>query len=468
MRRVQWSGKWLLICLCWSGAWAAQSDVRIPAYQRVVLGNGATVLLMERHDVPLVAFQAVLRGGAMADVPEKAGATQLLAQLLLKGAGQRDALQFAEAVASVGGRFDADAGAESLTLNGQFLARDQGLMIELLADVLQRPHLQPSQFDNLRQRQIEFLRAAKDANVGALTPLYAAAALFGSHPYGRPVSGSEQTLAQLQFGDVRQIYQQQLGADRLIIAVAGDFKSRDMLAQLQRALGKWRKAAAALPTVPPVNPGKPRVILVDAPDSVQTYFWIGNVGAARNDQRRVPLQLVNTLFGGRFTSMLNTELRIKSGLTYGARAQQRQLSQSGSWNMYSFTQSATTVQAIDLALQTYRRLRTEGLSDADVASGKNYILGQYPTNYETAAQWAATLVDLEFYGLPRDEVDAFAARLRAVTTQQAGSVIHSALPDENDLLLVLIGNAAQLRGQVVKYGPVSEVSLSAPSFAVPP
>ncbi len=463
-------GKWLVTVLCcWSASiWAAQGDVRMPAYQRVVLGNGATLLLMERHDVPLIAFQAVLRGGALADAPDKAGATNLLAQLLLKGAGQRDALQFADAVASVGGSFDASAGIESLMLNGQFMARDQGLMIELLADVLQRPHLQQSQFDNLRQRQIEFLRAAKDGNVGALTPVYAAAALFGAHPYGRPVSGSEQTLMQLQYGDVQKLYREQLGADRLILAVAGDFNSRDMLAALRRALGKWPKARAALPAAPAVSTGKPRVVLIDAPDSVQTYFWIGNVGPARNDARRVPLQLANTLFGGRFTSMLNTELRIKSGLTYGARSQQRQLLRGGSWNMYSFTQTETTVQAIDLALQTYQRLRTEGISDADLVSGRNYMLGQYPTGYETAAQWAATLAELEFYGLPRDEVDAFAERLRSVTIQQAGAVISTTLPAENTLLLVLIGNAAAIREQVARYGPVTELPLSAPGFTVPP
>jgi zinc protease len=470
MRLGKWPGNWMLIALCcWStGAAAAQNDLHIPAYQRVVLDNGTTLLLMERHDVPLIAFRAVLRGGALADTAGKAGATNLLAQLLLKGAGTRDARQFAEAVASVGGSFDADAATESIWLNGQFMARDQELMIELLADVLQRPQLQRSQFDSLRQRQIEFLRAAKNGNVGALTPIYAAAALFGSHPYGRPVAGSELSLAQLQFGDVQQLYQQQLGADRLILAVTGDFNAREMQTRLRRAFGKWRKARTPLPTVPPVSADKPGVVLIDAPDSVQTYFWIGSLGVARNDARRVPLQLVNTLFGGRFTSMLNTELRIKSGLTYGARAQQRQLLQGGSWNMYSFTQTDTTVQAIDLALQTYRRLRTDGLNETELTSGKNYILGQYPTGYETAAQWAATLADLEFYELSRDEVDAFAERLRAVTPQQSGSVINMALPAENDLLLVLIGNAAMIRSQVAKYGPVVELHLSTPGFAIPP
>lgn len=459
----------LLIWLCWSSVlWAAPNDVRVPAFQKVVLDNGATLLLMERHDVPLIAFQALLRGGALADPTNKAGTANLLAQVLLKGAGARDAVQFAEAVAGVGGSFNADADTESLLLNGQFMSRDQDLMIELLSDVLQRPHLRQEQFETLKQRQIEFLRAAKDANVGALTPVYAAAALFGAHPYGRPVSGSEQTLMQLQFTDVQQLYREQIGADRLILAVAGDFNVRNMELRLRRVMGAWHKAKAALPMVPPINTAKPRVVLIDAPEATQTYFWIGNVGAARNDTRRVPLQLVNTLFGGRFTSMLNTELRIKSGLTYGARAQQRQLQKSGSWNMYSFTQTETTVQAIDLALQTYRRLRTQGLSDAELGSGKNYILGQYPTDYETAAQWAATLADLEFYGLSRDEVNGFGDQLRAVSAEQARLVINAVLPAENDLLMVLVGNAAAIREQVAKYGQVTVLPLSAPTFSVTP
>lgn len=462
--------KLFLLCICFAGsAWAGNNDVHMPPYQRVVLANGVTVLLMERHDVPLIAFQATLRGGVVAEASDKSGAANLLAQLLMKGAGPRNALQFAEAVAQVGGSLDANAGMESIGVNGEFMARDQGLMIELLADVLQRPHLDQAQFDDLRARQIEFLRAAKDSNVGALTPMYAAAALFGAHPYGRPVSGSETSLAQLQYRDVEQFYRRQIGADRLVLAIAGDFNSKQLLARVRKAFAGWEKAQTTLPLATSVEACKGRrVVLIDAPESVQTYFWIGNVGVSRTDTQRMPLDLVNTLFGGRFTSMLNTELRIKSGLTYGARAQQRRLTQTGSWNMYSFTQSATAVQAIDLALQTYQTLRATGLSETALNSGKNYMLGQYPTNYETAAQWAATLAELEFYGLPRVEIDDYADRLRAVTAEQAQQVVDRVLPHPDDLLMVLIGNAALLRNQVAKYGPVTELSLSAPTFAASP
>lgn len=462
--------KYWLLLLCGiliAPTWA--DAVRMPDYQRVVLANGATLLLMERHDVPLIAFQARLRGGALSDAPDTFGAADMLAQLLTKGAGKRNAAQFANAVAQVGGSFDTQAELESWAVDGQFMARDQDLMIELLSDVLLRPHLEQTQFNNLRERQIEFLRAAKDSNVGALTPIYAASALFGTHPYGHPISGSEASLGKLQFRDVQQLYQQQFGADRLIIAVAGDFDTRSLLKKLQSAFGTWRKAKAPLPNIPAASPRQGRrVVLIDAPDSVQTYFWIGNVGVARNDERRVALDLINTLFGGRFTSMLNSELRIKSGLTYGARSQLRQLSAAGSWNMYSFTQTASTVQAIDLALQTYQQLRSSGFNEASLRSGKNYILGQFPTAHETAAQWADTLTELEFYRLPRSEIDTYADRLNAVSGEQINTVISQALPVPDNLLMVLIGNAAAIREQVAKYGAVTELSLSAPSFAVPP
>jgi len=454
------------LCIgCIQQSFAASNDLHMPAYQRVQLPSGATLLLMERHDVPLLAFQARLRGGVVAENADQSGTANLLAQLLTKGAGKRNALQFAEAVAQVGGSFDAEAGLESITVSGEFMAKDQALMIELLADVLQRPHLDETQFNDLRARQIEGLRAIKDSNLGALVPMYAAAALFADHPYGRPVSGSEASLARLQYRDVQQFYRQQIGADRLVLAIAGDFNSKQLLTTLRKALSGFHKAAAVLPTLPPVTPlqGR-RVVLIDAPAAVQTYFWIGNVGVTRNDARRVPLELVNTLFGGRFTSMLNTELRIKSGLTYGARAQQRRMTQAGSWNMYSFTQTATTAQAIDLALQTYQQLHSAGIADTALRSGQNYLLGQYPTSYETAAQWAGVLAELEFYQLPRSEVDDYADNIRAVTATQARQIVDSALPAADNLLLVMIGNAAVIRESIAKYGAVTELPLAAPVF----
>lgn len=445
---------------------AAGNGVKVPPFERVQLGNGAVVLLMERHDVPLIAFSAVLRGGAVSDPSGESGVASLLVGLLEKGSGTRDAVAFAETVASVGGQLETSASTESIAVSGSFLARDQQLMVELLADMLQRPRLELAQFDTLRARQIEFIRAAKESDLAALTPIYGEASLFAAHPYGRPVDGSEASLAAIKHAELQRYYQEQVGADRLILAVAGDFKTAQLKQRISRALSGWRKASTPLPQVPKAQSvASRRVLLIDAPESVQSYFWAGNVAVAKSDPRRAALDVANTLFGGRFTSMLNSELRIRTGLSYSAGSHFDRLLQPGHWALTSFTQTETTIQALDLALATLDKLHASGLDSTTLESGKSYVQGQYPLALETAAQWASQLATLEFYGLSRSYIDDYSAALAGVSATDARRVIDEVFPSSSQLAIVVVGNAGALRDGLRKYGPVTEMKLADPSFA---
>ncbi|MBB6092585.1 putative Zn-dependent peptidase [Povalibacter uvarum] len=446
---------------------AAQSaGVKLPPYERVELRNGAVLLLMERHDVPLIAVNAVVRGGSAVDPQDQAGLSGLLANLLEKGAGKRDAATFADTLASVGGLLSASAGTEGIVITGSFLSRDQKLMVELLSDVLQRPQLTAAQFDSVRNRQIEFIRAAKDSELESLTPLYGKAALFPGHPYGKPAIGSEAGLAAATHDALMRHYRDQFGADRLILAVVGDFKTGAMKQSLTSALNGWRKAGAELPviTAPSKVTGR-RVLLIDAPESVQSYFWAGNVGVARSYRDRAALDVVNTLFGGRFTSMLNSELRIRTGLTYGARSRFDRFTQPGPWQMSSYTQTKTTFEAIDLAFSVLDRLHNERIEPALLASGKTYVQGQFPLALETTNEWASALTDLEFYKLDRGYIDGYAASLGAVTSDDAQRMIRENFPSSDNVMLVVVGQAAVLREGLRKYGSVTEMKLSDPHFA---
>lgn len=447
----------------------ASGAVKTPDFETVKLGNGTTLLLMERHDVPLIAFSAIVRGGALSDPEDRLGTANLLAGLLEKGAGERDANAFAEAVASVGGSIRAGASTESLSVSGSFLARDQALMVELLADVLQRPRLEEPQFQALRARYIEFIRAAKDSDRSSLTSIYGAASLFGKHPYGRPVGGSEASLAAIEHSDVRRYYQDHVGADRLIIAVAGDFKTAQLKSLLSRAFANWRKAGQPMPSVPrPTGSSTRQVLLIDAPDAVQSYFWAGAVSVARKDPRRAPLDIVNTLFGGRFTSMLNTELRIKSGLSYGASSGFDRMGAGGSWQLRSFTRTEKTIEAIDLAFATLDRLHDGAIDQAQLESARSYVLGQYPLGLETASQWAWQLATLEFYGLDRGYIDDYGEALAAVQLDAAREAVAAVIPPSEQLMLVVIGKAEAIRDGLRKYGPITEMKLSDPRFQPAP
>jgi predicted Zn-dependent peptidase len=207
------------------------------------------------------------------------------------------------------------------------------------------------------------------------------------------------------------------------------------------------------------------VLLIDKPDATQTYFYIGNVGVARGFEQREALDLVNTVFGGRFTSMLNTKLRVESGLTYGAGSRLVRYTQPGSLAITSFTQTETTVAAIDLALETLERLRQDGLSEDQLTSAQAYVLGQFPPRLETGPALAGRLADMRFHGLGREDVDGYAVRIGAVDTDTARAVIDSVYPRREALVHVLIGDAAAIRDDVAKYGPVTEMRITDPRFS---
>src|SRR6185436_6029087 len=150
------------------------------------------------------------------------------------------------------------------------------------------------------------------------------------------------------------------------------------------------------PPAPVKGKGR-KLLLIDKPDATQSFYIVGNVGIARTNPDRVPIQLVNTIFGGRFTSMLNDELRVSSGLTYGAHSQFGRYLQPGPFYISSFTQNSNTVQAIDMTLAVLQRLHQKGLTADQLKSAKTYLKGQFPPAIETSDQLAAVLTQFDFF-----------------------------------------------------------------------
>jgi len=445
---------------------AAPGSFGLPEFQQYTLANGAQVAVMPRRGTPLVAMTVRVRGGSLADAPGREGTASLLAELMQKGAGTRTAAQFAEAIENAGGALSVGVGTEDLVLGANFLSRDLGLMLELAGDALLRPRLDAGEFDKARTLAIQSIVAAKDSDPSALIGEYGSAWLFRGHPYGRPVGGSESSLAAVTLDDVRRLYGDTVRVDRFIVAVVGDVEPAALKRDLDRVFGSAARAAAPLaPVGPPSRIEGRRVLLVDKPGATQTYFWFGNVGASRTDPGRTAQTVVNTVFGGRFTSMLNSELRIKSGLTYGAGSGFERFTQPGVFSIASFTEVGTTVEAIDMALATLDRLHSAGLDAATLHSAQAYLLGQFPPTLQTNGQLAGRLADMVFYGLDPSDVDGFSARVMAVDAAAARETIERSFPTSSNLAMVLIGDAAKIRAAVGKYGSVTEMKISDPRFA---
>jgi predicted Zn-dependent peptidase len=437
----------------------------VPAHERIVFANGMTLVIVPRREVPLVAFQLLIRGGALGDPAGRAGVASLTAGLLDKGAGERDAAAFAQSVEGAGGSFAASAAAECLSVGGQFLAQDQERMLALLADAVMAPRFAAAEFARQRQRHAGQIRALKDSEPSELLSQYGRALLFRGHPYGQPATGSEDTLQAITLRDVLEYHRAHIGADRAVLVVAGDIDAAWLKADVGRRFAAWRPAAAPLPALAPtVKLRRRRVLLVDAPGSAQSYFWLGATGVDRAYPQRAALDLVNALFGGRFTSLLNTELRIRTGLSYGAGSGFTRGRVAGEFAIRSFAETRHSLRAIDLALKTLARLKRTGVTQAMLDSARSYVMGQYPMNLETAADWAAQLAELELYGLDPAYIEGYGAALRRASLEDAQAVIAAAFPSGRQLALVVIGDAARLRGRLERYGPVQQLALAAGSF----
>ena len=434
----------------------------LPPTRELILPNGAKLILAEKHDVPLIAFAAYVRGGALADPAGKEGVASLTAQMLRKGAGKRSAQEIAAAADGAGALLYTGANVELTWVAGEFLARDQRLMIELLSDILRRPSFPDSEFTKLKQQSIDAVLSEKDNPNNVLSD-YGRAFFLRDHPYGRPLDGDESTLAAVTRADVLASCRDNFGGDRLILSVVGDFDSKRMEAALRSAFAGWARAPGPPPTAPAPRRSEGRkVLLVDKPDATQSYFWIGNLGIGRTDPDRDAVDLANTGFGGRFTSILNSALRINSGLTYGARCNIGRYLNPGALAITSYTKTESTQRAVDLAIKTLGAFRSSGLDSTAVLSVKSYLAGLYPTGLETSDQIAHRLAELALYGLSQEELTGYIDRIRKVDGGKLLQVIRRVYPDSKDLTIVLIGNAAAIRATAKRYGPVVEARFDQP------
>jgi zinc protease len=438
--------------------------LHLPPHQKFVLMNGLTVLLLEKHGVPLVNLCAIVKSGAAADPAGQAGLAAITAGLLRKGTKTRSAHQFAADLDYIGGTLTAEAGPDFTIINAEFLTKDMVRGLALFADAVLNPTFPSDETEKFLAQARDAVRAAKDDPRSVTLP-YFYGYLYGTHPYGHPQDGDEVSLKQIQPDAVARFYQTNYAPGNTILAVAGEFDAVDMRSKLEAAFGAWPAHPVKSVVIPGATGAKGRrLLLVDKRDASQTYFAAGNVGIAAADPDRVAVRLVNTIFGGRFTSELNEALRVESGYTYGAQSFFDQKRVAGPFFIFSFTKNETTTQAIDLALQVLAKLHQDGVTEQQLESAKSYIKGQFPPSIETSRQLARTIATHEFYGLGDDEVNQLEARLDAVTPEVARQVIEKHFPSEN-LVFVLIGKESAIGNAVKKYAPVQDTrSISDPGF----
>jgi predicted Zn-dependent peptidase len=434
-------------------------NYKLPTYTKFQLDNGLTVYLMEQHDVPLISVSAVLPAGAIYD-DSKSGLAQLTALALKHGTQNYSKAELDEALDFIGANIGVYASKEYASLSSRFASKDKELVMNLIKELLRNPIFDEEEFNKEKSRLLIGLERDKESPRAVIGD-YFERQLFGDHVYGNAIGGKQATVENLSLNDVKAFYAAHYTPNNSAITIVGDFKSNDMKQMVTALFSEWKarsSAAADLASQPLIKPTSGHVLLVNKDDAKETTFYIGAPGVARNNKDFIAIQVINTLFGGRFTSMLNEALRTNSGLTYGARSRFTTYKYGGTFYISTFTAKETTEQAVDMALEVLHRLHTNGIDEKSLASAKNYVQGQFPPRYETVGQLSDLLSEMFWYDFDESFINDFEKNVDELTLDRSKQIIANYFPEEN-LQFVLVGKASDILTIAEKYGPVKEVDI---------
>lgn len=441
----------------------AANSYKLPAYEKFVLDNGLTVYLMEQHEVPLISLSLAVPGGSIYD-GSKAGVAFLTAEALHFGTKSYTKDQIEETFDFYGASFSSRAINESARINASFASSDKEKILPVIKEMVVNPVFDETEFGKRKQRALLELKQAKESPRRVIKS-YFDKFLYGNNPYGSPVTGTVSSVSSISLDDLKSFYEKNYFPNGSVIALAGDFNTAEMKSYISQLFGDWKRKD--IPKVENLAPeGKlnsNRVLLVNKDDATETTFLIGSYGIKQSNPDFVAVEVINTILGGRFTSWLNDELRVNSGLTYGARSSFSALRETGTFTISTYTRTATTVDAIDLALKVLRRLHEKGIDEKTLTSAKNYLKGQFPPKYETSGALSELLVNMFVYNYNESFINDFEKNVDGLTLEKAKEITAKYFP-ENNLQFVLIGKASEISQKVAKYGEIRTVDIKDDGF----
>lgn len=442
---------------------SAQNNFKVPKYEKFKLKNGLTVYLMEQHEVPLINVSAVFDAGSIND-GDQYGLAALTADAVVFGTQKYTKSQIEEITDYVGANLSTMAGKEGASVRSSFAVKDQDKLFDVIQQVIMYPVFDATEFDKHKQRTLLELAQAKESPRSVIGN-YFNGFVFDKHPYATPTGGTKSTVDKITVQDVKKFYQGNYTSGKGAIAVVGDFKTADMKKRITALFGDWKTAEARMikRVVPELNFDKSRVLLVNKDDARETTFYIGGKGIPYSSPDYIPVLVVNTVLGGRFTSWLNDALRVNSGLTYGASSRFSRYKMAGTFVISTFTKNSTTVPAVDMALDVLDSLHKTGIDDKVLASAKAYVKGDFPPDYESSGALAGLLTDMFIYNFDENFINTFQAKVDGLTTAQAKSIIEQYFPKDK-LQFVMVGKASEIKEQVKKYGEVSEKQIKADGY----
>jgi zinc protease len=332
--------------------------------------------------------------------------------------------------------------------------------MSILADVVRNPVFQDEEIERLRQQYTDNISVGMNSP-GTLAGWVASRVVFGDSPYGHPVSGTAESIERIKRDDVTALHSKYYRPDNAVLVIGGDIKAEDAFRLAEKSFGDWAKPSTALPSVAGVNVtagtanGKQRVVVVDMPGAGQAAVVFTRRGIARTDPEFFSGIVANSVLSG-YSGRLNQEIRIKRGLSYGARSSLDVRRDAGPFVASAQTKNQSGAEVASLLVGELTRLSSEPVGDTELTPRKAVLIGGFGRTLETTEGIVGQIASLALYGLNLDEINNYVSNVQAVTAPQVQKFAGSRL-GVSDSNIVIVGDAKDFIEPLRKQFPNVEV-----------
>jgi zinc protease len=425
-----------------------------PAVETGTLANGLKVIVVENHEVPFVSMQLGLKAGAYQE--SKPGTASMALGMLTRGTKTRSEADIARELETYAINLGGSAGMDGSAVSASCLTEHAERAVQMLAEVVRNPTFPDDEYQKYQQ-QVRTGLAISSVEPATIAERELRRQMYGEHPYSRSVSGEPADVDRLESDDLAPWWQRWARPDLATLIFAGDITPQRAMELAQRELGDWK---ADGPTPPlerrPLPPGGPRrIVLVNQP-GVQCQIRVGGIGITREHPDWFTARVVSDYFGGAFSSRLNESIRVKKGLTYGARGGFSSQKLAGQFAISTFSKVESTGQAVQAILDELARLQAEPPTDVELASVRSYTIGNFPSDRETPQQMAQALWTIELNELPADYFEKMISGVARASREDCTRLVTQNL-DPQKLAIVVVGPAEQLKAELEKIAPVTVV-----------
>jgi zinc protease len=412
--------------------------------KKSMLSNGATLLVSEQHQLPMVTVVIEFDAGSRRDPKGKDGLAELTARCISQGTKELTTQEFNQKVDFMGSSVGVSAGRDYATAEMTSLKKYQENTLKLLAGILTEPGLRDADIERKRAEQVAAIKAAEE-QPGYTADVEFVKDLFGDTPYGHPGEGSSDSVAKLTNDDVRAFYRDHYKMGNAIVAVAGDVTADELKVLLEKELASLAGTIPAQQEPPPINvaPGL-HVKLIDR-DVAQANIIMGSPGVARSNPDFYRLKVMNYILGGGgFASRLVKVVRSQHGLVYSINSGFEPGKFQGAFTIGLQTKNQSSNEAIDLTLQQIREIQEKPVSDAELESAKKFLIGSFPLAIERQSAIASFMIQIEFYGLGLDYAEQYSKLIGAVTKDDVLAVAKKYLHPDS-MVVVAVANQSEAK-----------------------